>query len=169
MKVLGKFALQAITKNKIQMEFKNFAEFKEVEGKALPVTEWITVTQEMINAFAEATLDFQWIHIDVEKATKYSPFKTPIAHGFMSVSLLSKFVESVAIIKSAKMGVNYGLNKIRFPHHVAVNSKLRAQITVAKVEDYADNGMKTFWDCVVEIEGVEKPACVAQFITLTFE
>ena len=151
------------------MEFQNFAEFKQMEGKKLPVTEWITVTQEMINAFADATLDFQWIHIDVEKATKYSPFKTPIAHGFMSVSLMSKFVESVAVIKSAKMGVNYGLNKIRFPHHVAVNSRLRAHINVAKVEDYAENGIKTFWDCTVEIEGVEKPACVAQFITLTFE
>lgn len=151
------------------MEFKNFAEFKEMVGKELPATEWITVTQDMINAFADATLDFQWIHIDVEKATKFSPFKTPIAHGFMSVSLLSKFVESVAEIKSAKMGINYGLNKVRFPHHVAVNSKLRAKITVAAIEDYAENGIKTFWDCVVEIEGVEKPACVGQFITLTFE
>jgi len=151
------------------MEFKNFTEFKEMVGKELPTSEWITVTQEMINAFADATLDFQWIHIDVEKAKKQSPFKTPIAHGFMSVSLLSKFVESVAVIKSAKMGVNYGLNKIRFPHHVAVNSRLRANITVAKIEDYGDNGIKTFWDSVIEIEGVEKPACVAQFITLAFE
>ncbi len=151
------------------MDFKDFSEFKQMEGKELPVSEWLTVTQEMINAFADATLDYQWIHVDAEKAKQFSPFKTPIAHGFMSVSLLSKFVEDVVNIKSAKMGVNYGLNKVRFPHHVATGSRLRLKSSVAKIEDYATNGIKVFWDCLVEIEGVEKPACVGQFITLTFE
>ncbi|MFT6838962.1 MAG: acyl dehydratase, partial [Sediminicola sp.] len=90
-------------------------ELSTYEGKALPIGEWITITQEMINDFAKATLDFQWIHVDVEKATQYSPFKKPVAHGFMSVSLLSKMLGDLLQVKSVKMGVNYGLNKVRFP------------------------------------------------------
>ena len=151
------------------MVFENFAEFKQHEGKDLPPTEWITVTQDMINAFADATLDFQWIHVDVDRAKKESPFGGPIAHGFMSVSLLSKFVESSVTIKSAKMGVNYGLDKIRFPHPVPAGCRLRAHINVAKVEDYPNNGVKTFWQSKIEIEGVDKPACIATFISLAFE
>ncbi len=153
----------------MRLEVENIAAFREMEGKALPDGEWIKVTQEMINAFARATLDFQWIHVDVERAKKESPFKTPIAHGFMSVSLLSKMIEDAVMIKSAKMGVNYGLNKVRFPHPVAVDSQLRMKCVVGKIEDYGDNGIKIFWDCTVEIQGNEKPACVGQFITLLFE
>ena len=151
------------------MNLKNLAELKTYEGKTLPPTEWITVTQGMVNAFAEATLDFQWIHIDVERARKHSPFKAPVAHGFMSVSLASRFLEMAVNIESLKMGVNYGLNKIRFPHHVPVDSRLRMHPRVTKVEDYHPNGAKTTWDIVIEIEGIEKPACIAQFITLMFE
>ena len=151
------------------MEFENIAEFKTMVGQTLPPTKWLTVKQEMINSFAEATLDFQWIHVDVERAKKESPFKGPVAHGFMSVSLASKFIEEVAIIKSVNMGVNYGLNKVRFPHPVPVNAKLRMHTKVAAVEDYGPNGVKTIWDCTIEIEGVDKPACVAQFISLAFE
>ena len=154
-----------------KLEIENLAEFKKMVGKPLPVGDWVTVTQEMINAFADATLDFQWIHVDVERAKKESPFKAPIAHGFMSVSLLSKMIEDSIMIKSAVMGVNYGLNKVRFPHPVAVDSKLRLVGSVLSVEDYGDNGkgVKTVWGCKVEIEGVEKPACVGEFITLAFE
>ena len=151
------------------MKIKNLAVLKTYEGKALPPTDWITVTQDMVNAFADATLDFQWIHIDVERAKKESPFKTPIAHGFMSVSLASKFLEMAVEVESVKMGVNYGLNKIRFPHHVPVDSRLRMHATIAKVEDYGPNGAKAIWDIVIAIEGIEKPACVAQFLTLMFE
>ena len=110
------------------MKFKNLAAFKAIEGQILPPTEWITITQEMVNAFAEATLDYQWIHVDVERAKKHSPFKAPIAHGFMSVSVLSKFLEMACTIESAKMGVNYGLNKIRFPHHVPVGARVHLNL-----------------------------------------
>jgi len=151
------------------MNFPNLAALKTHEGKSLPATDWITVTQEMVNAFAEATLDFQWIHVDVERAKQYSPFKAPIAHGFMSVSLASRFLEMAVTIESMKMGLNYGLNKIRFPHPVPVDSRLRMHASVAKVEDYQPEGAKVTWDTVIEIEGIEKPACVAQFITLMFE
>ncbi len=151
------------------MEFNDLEEFRNMEGKELPMGSWIRVSQEMINAFAQATLDFQWIHVDVEKATKYSPFKAPIAHGFMSVSLLSKMIEDLVTVKSAKMGVNYGLNNVRFPHPVVVNSKLRLKSSIAKIEDYNDSGVKITWQCYVEIEGGDKPACVGEFITLLFE
>ena len=151
------------------MEIKNFAEFKGLVGKVLPPSDWITVTQEMINDFAKATLDFQWIHLDVERATKESPFGGPIAHGFLSASLLPEFMAKAVTIKSAKMGVNYGMNKLRFPHHVPAGSRLRAICTVASVEDYGDNGIKTTWDVVVELEGANKPAVVAQMVSLTFE
>jgi acyl dehydratase len=147
----------------------NFEEFRKKEGKDLPLGAWIPVTQEMINAFADATLDFQWIHIDVEKAKKHSPFKAPVAHGFMSVSLISKMLGDVMQVKSVQMGVNYGLNKVRFPHPVVVDSKLRLQSKIEKIETYGDNGVKVTWNCIVEIEGAKKPACVAEFVSLMFE
>lgn len=144
-------------------------EFRACEGKALPTGEWITITQEMINDFAKATLDFQWIHVDVERATQYSPFKKPVAHGFMSVSLLSKMLGDLIQVKSVKMGVNYGLNKVRFPKAVLVDSKLRLHGKVTAVEEYPENGVKVTWHCSVEIEAADKPACVAEFISLMFE
>ena len=147
----------------------NLKEFNTYEGKTLPAGEWITITQEMINDFAKATLDFQWIHVDVEKATQYSPFKKPVAHGFMSVSLLSKMLGDLIQIKSVKMGVNYGLNKVRFPNAVLVDSKLRLHGKVAAIEEYQENGVKVTWLCSVEIEGADKPACVAEFISIMFE
>jgi len=149
--------------------FENFDAFRGLEGKRLPEGNWMTVTQEMINDFAKATGDFQWIHVDVEKAIKYSPFKKPVAHGFLSVSLLSKMLEDLIEVKSAQMGVNYGLNKVRFPSAVLVDSRLRLVAAVAKIEDYGDTGLKITWNCTVEIENSEKPACAAEFISLMFE
>ncbi|MDY8136340.1 MaoC family dehydratase [Aquimarina sp. 2201CG5-10] len=148
---------------------KNFEEFKTFEGKSLPTGDWIVVTQKMINAFAEATQDFQWIHVDVEKAKIHSPFKKPIAHGFMSVSLLSKMLMDLMDIESFAMGVNYGLNTVRFPHPVPVDSRLRLHSSITRIEEYAENGLKITWDCTIEIENVEKPACVAEFVSLMFE
>lgn len=148
---------------------KNLTDFKTFEGKILPNGQWIKVTQEMINAFAEATLDFQWIHVDVEKAKQYSPFKTPVAHGFLSVSLLSKMLGDLLEVESMKMGVNYGLNKVRFPHPVMVDNELRLGGKVQAIESYGDNGLKITWDTIIEIKGQDKPACVAEFVSLMFE
>ena len=140
-----------------------------MEGKSLPDGNWYSVTQEMINHFAEATLDKQWIHIDEARAEKESPFKSTVAHGFMSVSMLSKLLEEVFAIKSIKMGLNYGLNKVRFPNPVPVNSQLRLISSVKEIENLGENGIKVTFSCTVEIKGQEKPACLAEFIAALFE
>ena len=127
-----------------KLEIENIEALLKMEGNSLPEGEWITVTQEMINAFADATLDYQWIHVDVERAKKESPFKTPIAHGFMSVSLLSKMIEESVLVKSGKMGVNYGLNNVRFPHPVPAGCRLRLIGKINKVVPYGENGCKIF-------------------------
>lgn len=147
----------------------DFNAFRDLKGKKLPLGEWLTVTQEMINDFAKATHDFQWLHVDLEKIKKHSPFKKPIAHGFMSVALLSKMLMDLIEIKSSKMGVNYGLNKVRFPSPLLVDSKIRLHSKILDIEDYSENGLKITWNCSVEIEGQEKPACVAEFLGLMFE
>lgn len=152
-----------------KLELKDFAAFRELAGQLLPTGDWIQVSQDMINDFAKATGDFQWIHVDVEKATKYSPFKKPVAHGFMSVSLLSKMLGDLIRVKSVQMGVNYGLNKVRFPAPVLVESRLRLVASILTIENYGDTGLKVTWACTVQIEGAEKPACVAEFISLMFE
>ena len=146
----------------------NLEELSGLEGKQLPIGEWYEVTQQMINDFANATLDKQWIHIDEEKAAKYSPTKTTIAHGFMSVSMLSELISKQFEVKSVKMGLNYGLNKVRFPSPVPVNSNLRLNSTIKKIEDF-QNGKKLTIDCIIEIKGHDKPACVAEFIFVLFQ
>ncbi|QCX00870.1 MaoC family dehydratase [Aggregatimonas sangjinii] len=152
-----------------KLEPDSFQEFRELEGKELPTGDWLSVTQDMINDFAKATMDFQWIHVDVEKAEKYSPFKKPVAHGFMSVSLLAKMLGDVIKVKSVQMGVNYGLNKVRFPAPVLVDSRLRLVSRISNIEEYGDTGLKITWNCTVEMEGSEKPACAAEFLSLMFE
>ncbi|MGB5314872.1 MAG: MaoC family dehydratase [Robiginitalea sp.] len=152
-----------------KLVLENLAALRAFEGKDLPSGEWVTVTQEMIDDFAKATGDHQWIHTDVEKAQKLSPFKTTIAHGFLSVSLLSKTLGDLLEVQSAKMGVNYGLNKVRFPSPVPSGSRVRLQSRIATIESYGENGVKITWDCSLELENSPKPACVAQFISLMFE
>lgn len=151
------------------IEYKDFSEFKLQLGKELPVSNWYTITQQMINDFANATLDKQWIHIDEERAAKESSFKSTVAHGFMSVSMISRLLEEVFTIKSIIMGLNYGMNKVRFPNPVPVNSELRMHATVKEIETLANNGIKVTFSCLVEIKGQEKPACVAEFIAALFE
>ncbi|MDT7831746.1 MaoC family dehydratase [Flavobacteriaceae bacterium S356] len=150
------------------VHFKNLTEFKTMIGKELPHSNWLTVTQEMINDFANATLDKQWVHVDEVRAAKESPFKSTIAHGFMSLALLSKMLEDLITIDSVKMGLNYGLNYVRFPHPVPVNSRLQIQSSIKNVEDQ-QQGVKITFQCTVVIEGVEKPACVAEFLGIMFE
>ncbi|QOD61412.1 MaoC family dehydratase [Polaribacter haliotis] len=151
------------------LEFESFKEFKSMIGKKLPTGNWYTVTQEMINDFANATLDKQWIHIDENRAEKESPFKSTIAHGFMSVSMISKLLEDLFVIKSIKMGLNYGLNKVRFPNPVPVNSQLRMLAEVKEIEDLDNNGIKITFSCLIEIKGHKKPACVAEFLCALYE
>jgi acyl dehydratase len=149
--------------------FANLAELKAAVGQALGPTPYLTVTQEMINDFAKATLDFQWIHVDVEMAKQYSPFKTPVAHGFLTLSLAPKFMADLFKVTSVKMGVNYGANKIRFTSAVPAGSNVRMSATVAEIEDIANSGVRLTMNCTFEIENQAKPACVAELISVLYE
>lgn len=149
--------------------FENISEFKSMVGKKLPDGDWYTIDQQMINDFANATLDKQWIHVDEERAKKDSPFKSTVAHGFMSVAMISKMLEEAFSINSIKMGLNYGLNKVRFPSPVPVNSELRMLSSVKEIEVLGDNGIKVTFNCTIEIKGQEKPACAAEFLAALFE
>jgi acyl dehydratase len=149
--------------------FETILDFRTMVGKDLPTGNWYTITQEMIADFANATLDKQWIHVDQVRAAKESPFKSTIAHGFMSVSMISKLLEEVFIIQSLKMGLNYGLNKVRFPNAIPVNSQLRILSKVVAIEDLANNGIKATFSCTIEIKGQRKPACVAEFLAAFYE
>jgi acyl dehydratase len=149
--------------------FETISDFKKMVGKEFPIGNWYTITQEMITDFANATLDKQWIHVDEAKAAKESPFKSTIAHGFMSVSMISKLLEEVFTIQSLKMGLNYGLNKVRFPNAVPVNSQLRMLSKVLDIKPLANNGVKATFSCTLEIKGQEKPACIAEFLAAFYE
>jgi len=149
--------------------FDTISDFKVMVGKEFPSGNWYEITQDMIADFANATLDKQWIHVDELKAAKESPFKSTIAHGFMSVSMISKLLEDVFTIKSLKMGLNYGLNKVRFPNPVPVNSQLRMLSKVTAIEELSNNGVKVTFSCTIEIKGQKKPACVAEFLAAFYE
>jgi len=142
---------------------------KAAVGQELGATEWLPVTQTMINDFAKATGDQQWIHVDVERARKFSPFGGPIAHGFLTLSLAPKFMASLFEVKSAKMGVNYGTNKVRFTDALPADSRVRMRATLAAVEDFPNNGVKITLNATFEREGSEKPVCVAELLSLLFE
>ena len=137
-------------------------ELKGLVGQDLGNSEWLEITQERVNTFADATDDHQWIHVDVEKA-KAGPFGGPIAHGYLTLSLVIPLFGELLKVDGVKMGVNYGLEKVRFPHPVPVGSKIRLNAKVVSVEDVPGGTQSTF-DFTVEIDGVAKPACVARTV-----
>jgi acyl dehydratase len=133
-------------------------------GQEVAVSDWTTITQEQVNLFAQATGDHQWIHVDVERAAA-GPFGGPIAHGFLTLSLLPWFFESALRIEGSRMGVNYGLNKVRFTSPVPVGSRLRARMTLQGCDPLPDGGTQLNWLVNVEREGSGKPVCIAESIT----
>lgn len=141
--------------------FATLAELAACTGQEVAVSDWITITQQQVNLFAEATGDHQWIHVDVEKAAA-GPFGGPIAHGFLTLSLLPRFFESSFEITGSRMGVNYGLNKVRFTAPVPVGSRLRGRMKLLAAEAIAGDGMQMTWEVTVEREGSAKPVCVAE-------
>ena len=143
--------------------FQTLSELAALVGEEVATSDWITVTQEQINQFAEATGDHQWIHVDVERA-KAGPFGAPIAHGFLTLSLLPKFFESAMEIVHSRIGVNYGLNKVRFTAPVPVGSRLRARMKLLKCEPIDNKGVQMNWEVAVEKEGTAKPVCIAESI-----
>jgi acyl dehydratase len=147
--------------------FQTLAELAACVGQDVAVSDWLTITQEQINQFAEATGDRQWIHIDPERA-KAGPFGTPIAHGFLTLSLLPQFFASALHVTQTRMGVNYGVNKVRFMSPVPVGSALRGQLFLVAAEPIDNNGMQMTWDVTIEREGVAKPVCVAQSISRSY-
>jgi acyl dehydratase len=130
-------------------------------GQDVAVSDWVTVTQEQINLFAQATGDHQWIHTEADKAQS-GPFGTTIAHGFLTLSLLPQFFESAFEIQGSRMGINYGLNKVRFTAPVPVNSRLRAHMHLLACEAIDNSGMQMTWKVSVEREGSDKPVCIAE-------
>jgi acyl dehydratase len=140
--------------------FETLADLAACVGQEVAVSDWTTVTQEQVNRFAEATGDHQWIHVDVERA-KAGPFGAPIAHGFLTLSLLPMLFDTTLDIRGVRMGVNYGLNRVRFPSPVPVGSRLRGRLTLQAAEPIERDGLQLTWGVVVEREGGDKPACVA--------
>ncbi len=131
-------------------------------GEHLGYSEWLEVTQDRVNTFADATDDDQWIHVDVERA-KAGPFGGPIAHGFLTLSLLIPLWTELLELRGIGMAVNYGLNKVRFPSPVPVGSRIRLGASLAEVRDVA-TGVEAVIDAVIECDGTAKPVCVAQAV-----
>ena len=143
------------------------AELPSLKGQELGTSDWFEVTQDRVNTFADATDDHQWIHIDVERAKAESPFGGPIAHGYLTLSLLAPLAAQVLVVTDTVMGVNYGLNKVRFPSPVPVGSKIRLTATLNDVTEIA-GGLQLTIGAVIEREGGEKPVCIAELVFRTY-
>jgi acyl dehydratase len=133
-------------------------------GKHLGYSDWVEVTQEQVNQFAEATGDHQWIHVDPERATRESPFGGPIAHGYLTLSLLPMLMPQILEVTGFRMGVNYGTEKVRFPSPVPVGSRVRAGATLDSATPF-DGGVQMVVTVTVEVEGASKPSMVATTLT----
>jgi acyl dehydratase len=147
--------------------FEQLSELPAFVGHEVAVSEWITITQEQINLFAQATGDHQWIHVDVERA-KAGPFGGPIAHGFLTLSLIPRFFQTSMEIRNTRMGVNYGLNKVRFTAPVPVGSRLRGHMKLLACEPIENGGYQMTWQVTVEREGSDKPVCIAESLSRRF-
>lgn len=143
--------------------FGSVQELAELVGEPIGVSDWVQITQSDINLFADATGDRQWIHVDPERAAS-GPFGTTIAHGFLTLALLPRLWQNLYTVEGVKMGVNYGLNKVRFPAPVPVDSKVRASSTIVSVDDLSGGVYQVTLSTTVEIEGGAKPACVAESV-----
>jgi acyl dehydratase len=141
--------------------FSSLDELKDRVGEDLGSSSWTEITQEQVNQFADATHDHQWIHLDAERA-KAGPFGTTIAHGYLTLSLISGLLEEVLAVEGVQMAVNYGLEKVRFPAPVPVGSKVRLAARLLSAEDVAGGGVQIVLQCTLEREGGDKPVCVAQ-------
>jgi len=145
-------------------EIASLAELKSLVGQEVAVSEWVEITQERVNLFADATDDHQWIHLDVERSRRESPYGGTVAHGFLTLSLLPMLMERSIRMKDVRMGVNYGLNKVRFPAPVPVGSRIRGRMKLLAIEDI-EGGVQMTWQVTMEREGGDKPVCVAESIS----
>ena len=148
--------------------FDDFQGVKAAVGSEIGVSEWVEVTQERINQFAEATGDDQWIHVDVERVSRDLPGRTTIAHGLLTLSLAPSFVRSVMGIRGLRNTLNYGANRIRYLAPVPAGSRLRGRITLAAAEDAGSDGLKVTYGIAIEMEGGQRPACIAEMIAIHY-
>ena len=147
----------------MNVKIENIGNLKDLIGREVAVSDWIEVSQARIDQFAEATGDNQWIHVDAERARRESPFKQTIAHGFLTVSLLSELGKSAMEIGGVRMGINYGLNRVRFVAPVFADSKIRGRFTLAELEEI-NGGVQATWSVTVERENGETPCCIAEWL-----
>lgn len=138
-------------------------ELRSLVGQEVGLSDWVSVTQEMIDKFADLTGDHQWIHVDVERSKRESPFGTTIAHGFLTLSLLSYLHRETVRVTGGKMAINYGLNRVRFVSPVPQGSRIRTRSKVGSIKDFK-GGVQVTWQITVELEGSDKPALVAEWI-----
>lgn len=143
--------------------FQTLNELEPLVGQPVATSDWLTVTQAQIDLFAQATGDHQWIHTDAQRAAQ-GPFGTTIAHGFLTLSLLPRFLETAVHIEQVRMGVNAGLNKVRFTAPVPVNSRLRAQLVLQAFQWLEGGACQMVWGVIMECEGQPKPVCVAEAV-----
>ena len=144
-------------------EIESVGKLGEFVGREVALSEWLEVSQARIDGFAEATEDRQWIHTDPERAARESPFGQTIAHGFLTLSLLSELMRLAVSVKGVRMGLNYGLNRVRFVSPVPAGSRIRARLTLAALEEIK-GGAQATWGVTVEREGGNKPCCVAEWL-----
>ncbi|HJS98783.1 MAG TPA: MaoC family dehydratase [Terriglobales bacterium] len=135
----------------------------EYVGREVAVSEWLEVTQARIQKFAKATGDRQWIHTDSERARRESPYGTTIAHGFLTLSLISQMMEQAVRVQGVRLAINYGLNRVRFPAPVRAGSKIRARFNLQSLQDVG-GGVEAVYAVSVEVEGEQKPCCVAEWM-----
>ena len=139
------------------------AGFQALAGQHVAVSDWLTITQQRIDTFADATDDHQWIHVDAERCAHESPYGGTVAHGFLTLSLLPAMLAGALHMAGIRMAINYGLNKVRFPAPVPVGSRLRARLDILSVDDLPE-GAQVNWAVTMEREGDPKPVCVAEFL-----
>ena len=149
-------------------QIENIAALASYAGKEVAISDWLEVSQERIDQFAEASEDRQWIHLDRERAARESPFKTTIAHGFLTLSLLSALARLAISVDGVRMGINYGLNRVRFVSPVPAGTRIRGRFTLATLEEIK-GGVQTTWNVTVEREGSDKPCCVAEWLVRYYE
>lgn len=144
--------------------FDSRAAFHAAAGSQIGSSDWVTMDQGLVDTFAEATGDHQWIHVDVARASN-SPFGGTVAHGYLTLSMVVPLMAQVAEVRGESYGLNYGLNRVRFPAPVPVGSRIRAHVSIHTVQDVTDGGVHVEWRVTIEVEGQPKPACVAEPIT----
>ena len=143
--------------------FESIAALKEFAGREIGISDWFEVSQGRIQQFAEATEDRQWIHVDRDRAQRESPYGTTIAHGFLTLSLLGHLMRQAFEVRGVRMGINYGLNRVRFPAPVRSGSRIRARVALDSMKDFS-GGSEAIISVTVESEGEAKPCCVAEWI-----